>query len=179
MGDGFKHLPQEIAHVPDQLQKATGIDPHEIEEWIRHSAVNTIHSIADAATETGLDTFADGLQASYDFLKDKEVRFPNLIDQINEVEVYVGLSVITLHYSGFYARAEGLCKLLKQQAQGLKLTRNTIRWIIENTGPTKISCDVDVEFLTSAFGIRGGINAPMALAVEIVDVVLEKVGVPE
>lgn len=175
---GFEHIPQQIAHVPDEIKRA-GLDPHAVQDWIHHEAQSVLQAAGGEVAGIAFHesaAFARGLHEKLSALRESK---PDLASAIDEVGISLTLSVVTLTYSGFMGRAEGLCRLLDQQSQGFVFNRSSVRWILENTGPTEISLSISGELFTSALGAGVGLTAPLALAVELVDLALEKAGVPE
>ena len=98
---------------------------------------------------------------------------------INEVSIPASLSVVNMEYNGFYNRAKGLCRLLSEQADHFQFNRHNIKWVLENTGPSKIGVNISGELFTSIFSFSIGVNMPLALGIEIVDIALERAGLPE
>lgn len=175
---GFEHIPQEIAHVPNQLQRL-GVDPHHLQDWIHHETQEVILSAADEVAEVAFKKSAAAANAAYQWLKALESRKPNLIDAINEVSIGVGFSIVNFSYKGFYTRAEGLCKLLVDQSNDFHMDRTGVRNLLVNTGPTEIGINISGELFTSLASASFSIQAPLLVAVELVDWALEETGVPE
>ena len=176
---GFEHLPQEIAHVPQQIQQQTGIDPHAIQDWIHHEVDQVLQAGAKEVAEVAFKESAKAARALYGGMQKLRDSKPDLATAIDGVSVQVTLSVLTMTYDGFMHRAEGLCNLLEAQSKNFAFTRQSVRWIIENTGPTAISLNVEGELFTSALSAGIQIDAPLALAVELIDMALEAAGVSE
>ena len=124
-------------------------------------------------------TSADFADALYGRLQSLRQTRPDLVEAIDSVSIPISLSVLSLEYDGFMGRAEGLCRLLKEQAAHFQFNRHSIKWILNNTGPSKIGVNLSGELFTSVFSFSIGVNMPLALGVEIVDLALEKAGVPE
>lgn len=175
---GFEHLPQQIAHVPHELERA-GLDPNAIQDWIHHETQEVLQSAAGEVASLAFKKSAELARSFYNEMQALRNSKPDLADAIDEVGIEVSLSIITFKYHGFMARAEGLCNLLDEQAQVFALTRSFIRNILVNTGPTEIDVSVSGELFTSALSAGFSIHAPLALAVELIDTALEKAGLPE
>lgn len=173
---GFQQLPQQIAHVPDQLQHA-GLDPHAVQDWVRHEVKAVMQGAAGEVAGIAFRKSAEFARSFYNQMQGLRQSKPDLATAIDGVGIDISLSILTLHYEGFMGRAEGLCNLLDQQAQNFQFRRSTVRWILENTGPTGITIGISGELFTSALSAGIGINAPLALAIELVDIALEHAGI--
>ena len=176
---GFEHLPQNIAHIPQQVEQATGINPEDIRTWILHEVGDVLTHTAGDVAKGAFKTSAGLAQGIYDKLQELESERPELVDAINKVAMPISLSVVNMKYDNFYGRAEGLCRVLTEQAQKFEFNRHSIKWILENTGPTEIGVTLSGQLFTSLIAFSIGLECPLELAIELVDIALEKAGVPE
>ena len=164
----FEHIPQNI-----------GIDPNHIIDSIRGEFQHILSETAAPVAKQAFRTSAAVAAAVYEKFQSLEQSKPALVDAINAFALPASLSVVQMEYDGFYRRAEGLCRLLTEQSEHFQFNRHAIRWVLENTGPSKIGVNFSGELFTSVFSFSIGGTMPWALGVEIVDVILEKAGVPE
>ena len=162
-------------HIPQQLN----IDPNHIIDSIRGEFQHILSETAAPVAKTAFKVSAAIAGGLYERFQRLEQARPDLVAAINDFSLPASLSVISMEYDGFYKRAKGLCRLLAEQADHFQFNRHSIKWILENTGPTKIGVNLSGELFTSVFSFSIGGVMPWALGVEIVDVILEKAGVPE
>ena len=148
--------------------------PQQAEAAIKDALVTTAEPVAKEAFALSIKT-ARGVHARLQAL---EKSHPDLVDAINAVSVSVTLSVVTLDYDNFYHRAEGWLNLMQKSHDNFHLSRKFIHDIITNSGPTSMSVNVSGELFTSAISAGAGVTVPTALIAELVDVALEKAGVP-
>lgn len=174
-GLNFNDIRRKFEHIPQDL----GIDPHAIQDTIRGEFQHIMSEMASPVAKQVFKTsahFADALYGRFQSLRQSK---PELADAIDGVSIPISLSVINLEYDGFMRRAEGLCRLLIEQSEHWQFNRHSVKWLINNTGPDKIGINLSGELFTSVFSFSIGVNMPLALGVEIVDLALEKAGVPE
>ena len=175
---GFEQLPQQIAHVPDQLQHA-GLDPHAIQDWIHHETDAVLHAAADEIAGAAFRESVTAARAFKERVESLRNDRPDLADAIDGVAIQISLSVMSLTYENFMKRAEDICNLLDQQSQGFQFRRSTIKHVIGITHPDKITFNISGELFTSVLSAGIGIDVPQILAVELMDMALEAAGVPE
>ena len=171
----FGDIRRKLEHIPQDL----GIDPHKIIDAVRGEFQHILQEAAAPVAKQAFQTSAHFAEGLYQLLKQLHADEPELIDDINKVRVPISLSVVDLGYSGFYNRAEGLTRLLMEQSQHFQFNRHSIRWVIENTGPSEIGVNIGAELFASPLRFSIGIEMPLSLAVKVVDLALEKAGVPE
>ena len=169
----FGDIKRTFEHIPDQFS------PQGIQDAIRGEFQQLLSSAAGQIAKEAFKRSAGMAQKTYNSLKAFRESKPDLVEAIDGLGISVTLSVITLHYDGFYGRAEGLTRLLNEQSQHFQFNRHSIRWIIQNTGPKSVDVNVSGELFTSAFSAGVGIHAPLALMVALVDEALAHAGVPE
>ena len=175
---GFQHLPDHLQHIPDELKKA-GVDLGELQQWVHHECVTVLETAAEEFAKRALREGAEAATKLYNALSNLRSKRPDLADAIDEVPFYLGLSAVTLNYDRFYSRAEGLCKILNNLKESFEFRRSNIKTVALNTGPTSVSFDVSAELFSSLISIKAGTQIPLALGVELMDLVLAEVGVPE
>lgn len=166
IGDKFKQIPHDL-------------DPNRIRDLIRSEFQEVLHSSASQIARQAFRQSASLANKTYQQLKAFREEHADLVEAVDTLAISVSLSVITLHYDGFYGRAEGLTRLLSTQAEHFDFNRHSVRWIIENTGPKSIDININGELFTSAFSAGVGIHGERSFLVELVDTALEHVGVPE
>ena len=166
IGDRFKHIPQDL-------------DPNRIKDLIKNEFQEVMQSSASQVARQAFKQSASYAGKLYNTLKSLRERKPDLTDAIDAVGLNVSLSVVTLHYTGFLARAEGLCRLLHLQSEHFEMNRRSVRYLLKNTGPTTITLGISGELFTSALSAGVALEAPLDLMIEIVDEALSHVGIPE
>ena len=162
------------------------LDPHRVQESLhavpdelKHVVKDEFLHAAGEAAEIAFRKSAQLADASYRHLSQLRQSKPDLVEAIDGVWIDVSMSIVTFHYEGFYGRAEGLCRVLKQQSEHFQLRRSTVRWLLENTGPTTFAFNISGELFTSAISAGVGFGGPLAVMVELLDLGLEHLGVPE
>ena len=175
---GFQHLPQHLQHIPQELQKA-GLDAAEVRQWLHHECQLVLESAAGSFAKRALREGSEAANKAYAWLKAKRAARPDLADDIDEVGFSLSLSAVKLIYDRFYERAEGLCKILGGLVDGFEFRRSHIKEVAKNTGPTYIDFNVSAEVLSSLFSVGFEGHIPAALGIEMLDLVLAEVGVPE
>ena len=171
----FHDIIKKVEHVPADL----GIDPHKIIDTIRGELQHVLQETAAPVAKKAFQTSAAFAEALYHDFQALEQEDPGLIDDINKVSIPASLSIINLEYDRFYGRAKGLTRLLMEQSQHFQFNRHSIRWVISNTGPSKIGVNMSGEVFTSLLSFSIGVNMPLSLAVRAVDLALEKAGLAE
>ena len=171
----FNDLKRKFQHIPQDL----GIDPNALQNAIRGEFQHIMSEMASPVAKQIFRTSADFAGALYGRFQSLRVSKPELADAIDGVSIPVSLSVVNMEYGGFMTRAEGLCRLLKEQSEHFQFNRHSIKWILKNTGPDKVGVTLSGELFTSVFSFSIGVNMPWDLGIEIVDLALERMGVPE
>ena len=171
----FGDIKRRFEHIPQDL----GIDPHKIVDAIRGEFQHILVEGAVPVAKKIFKTSAEFATALYHHLESVRADYPDLSDEIDKVGIPISLSVVNLEYEGFMRRAEGLCRLLSEQADHFQFNRHSIKWLINNTGPDKIGITLSGELFSSVLSFSIGVNMSSKLAAEIVDVALAKAGLPE
>ena len=164
--------------IPHEVQQVAHMGPQELQKFIHDEFQHLLIEGAGEIAHEALKGSRKAANAMYQRLHSLRKSRPDLVSAIDDVEVRVQLSVVTLGYSGFYGRAEGLLQRMDDYVNDFHLTRTKVRWFITNTGPTWASLDVSGELFTSAISAGAGITVPTTLLVELVDAGLEAAGVP-
>ena len=177
---GFNPDPLNLFHHGGAL------DPHRVQQTfnqvpgeIKHLVQDEMLHAAGQAAQVAFKQSAKMADKTYKHLTDLRNSKPELVTAIDGIFVDVSMSVVTFHYEGFYGRAEGLCRVLNQQADNFQLRRSTIKWLLENTGPTSFSFNLSGELFTSAISAGVSFGGPLAVMIELLDIGLEHMGVPE
>ena len=166
-------------HIGHEVQHVANMGPEQLQRFV-HDEFN--HLVHEGATEIARMAFKESAAFARKLktrMEQLRLEKPELTDAIDGVTITVNLSVITFTYDNFMHRAEGLCNLLDHQSQAFTFDRRSVKWVMENTGPSRIGLAVSGELFTSAISAGIGVDAPLALAVELVDMALEAAGVPE
>ena len=167
-----RHLGHEVQHIAQA-------GPQELQRFV-HDEFD--HVFREAAGQVARESF----RATAGFARKLHVKLtalrkakPDLAEAIDDFGIGVSLTVLTFSYDRFLGRAEGLCNLLEHQAEHFTFDRRSVRWVLQNTGPSRVKVAINGQLFTSALsaGVEG--DAPFALGVELVDIALEAAGVPE
>ena len=164
----IRHAFDKVPNLPGDIRNAL----HDEFQQLLSGAAGEIARVAFRKS-------AEYANKTYQTLQRFREAHPELIEAIDEFGISVSLSVVTLHYDGFYGRAEGLTRLLTEQSEHFQFNRHSIRWIIANTGPKSVDIALNGELFTSAFSAGVSFHTPNALMVAMVDEALAHVGVPE
>ena len=171
----FGDIKRQFQHIPQDL----GIDPHQIVDAIRGELQHVLTEAAGPIAKVAFKKSAEYAKKTYDTLTSWKANHSELVSAIDTLGISVSLSVVTLHYDGFYGRAEGLTRLLSEQADHFQFNRHSIRWIIKNTGPKSVDINLSGELFTSAFSAGVGVHGEIDLLVALVDEALAHMGIPE
>lgn len=171
----FSDLRRSVQHIPQDL----GIDPHKIIDSIRGEFQHILQEMAAPIAKAAFKKSAEYTKKSYNRMKGFRDSHEDLVAAIDKLGVSVSLSVVTLHYNGFYRRAEGLTRLLSEQSEHFQFNRHSIRWIIRNTGPDSVDVNLSAELFSSAFSAGISFHGETELLVLLVDEALEHIGIPE
>ena len=172
----FGDIKRTFQHIPHDL----GIDPHALQDAIRGEMQHVLQEVAAPLAKQTFKTSAEFAKSLYWLFQEAKEKYPEFVDEINKIGIPISLSVVNLRYGEFMTRAEGLCRLLIEQSEHFQFNRHSIKWIIENTGPSQIGVNISGELITSVFSFSIGVDGVSAkLGALIVDLALKKAGVPE
>ena len=82
------------------------------EDRIPEIAQKAIREFASAVTKQGLKKFRNMVRAAHESMQQIADRRPDLVDALDQPGVTFKLGPLTLEWSGFYSRAEGLVAVL-------------------------------------------------------------------
>ena len=143
---------------------------------------DAIEAFAKSLTSEGLRRVRSSLNSAHKKMTELRESKPGLVDAIDEVSFYVEFGPVKATYASFYSRSEGLSHVLSQPPD---FKRSSIVGFFRATVPTSIDFGLSVQVValvvgSKELGIGGGMgDIPGALAVELLDVILEAAGVPE
>ena len=155
------------------------------EDRIPEIAQKAIREFASAVTKQGLKKFRNMVRAAHESMQQIADRRPDLVDALDQPGVTFKLGPLTLEWSGFYSRAEGLVAVLdKFVANPPKFRRGPLIQLVESIGPDTIDAGISIELSfvvgSNELGVGGELSSiPLALFTELGDVALDKLGVPE
>ena len=151
-------------------------------ELVQEELQDAIEAFAKAITSEGLRKVRASLNSAHKKMTALRDSKPGLVDAIDEVSFYVEFGPVKATYASFYSRSEGLSHVLSQPPD---FKRSSIVGFFRATVPTSIDFGLSVQVValvvgSKELGIGGGMgDIPGALAVELLDVILEAAGVPE
>ena len=150
------------------------------------AAVQTaVEELVEAFSAAGLRRFRSTVKAAKRKLDALHSSKPELIGEIDQVGVYLQLGPLTLTWEEFYSRAEHVIGSLDEFVSSPPgFHRRPVLDLIRGIGPTSIDAGISVQFAlvvgSDELGVGGGLNGlRLALFLEVGDVVLEELGVPE
>ena len=177
----------EAAHdIKEDLSKVG----HDIEDGLTDKLPelfeNLIDELAESVAKEGLQKTQEIIKVSHRELEKLESNKPDLVDAINELGGTIELGPMTLAYSGFYSRMEGLIGVLDHYInEPPSIRRRDIIAMIEALGPDSVDLGISIQIVavvvgSKELGVGGGLNdISIALFSEIADAILEAAGVPE
>ena len=185
----------ELDGVVDEIQKArrwAGGRINEIDKTLENlpdaietTARRVVLNLAEHAVEEGLKVAADTARKAHKGMARFRDQRPDLVDAIDQLGFEVEIKAVvsfTLEYDGFYERAEETAGILDRFGHdGFEFTRSNVRGFITAMGPSSISFGGELEFSLGATA-GGAIRLkaiPLTLAVELIDLALDELGVPE
>ena len=148
-------------------------------------AKDAMQDLAQAVSGEGLRQFRDLVKGAHREMDKVAERRPELVDAIDGVAVTFEPGPMTLTYSGFYSRANDIASSLDHYVNNPpKFTRTSFLDIIRAIAPTSIDLGISVNFAlvvgSKELGIGGSLgDISTELFLELGDVLLEKLGVPE
>ena len=151
-------------------------------ELVEDALEDAMEAFAKSITSEGLRKVRSSLNSAHKKMTALREAKPGLVDAIDEVSFYVEFGPIKATYASFYSRSEGLSHVLSQPPD---FKRSSIVGFFRATVPTSIDFGLSVQVValvvgSKELGIGGGMgDIPGALAVELLDVILEAAGVPE
>lgn len=157
---------------------------------IENKAEQAVKDALQAIGEKGLQEVAKkGLEAvrvtkeKLNFLRDNK---PHLISSIDKLGFDLEIGLITLSYSRFYHRAEILADALERQSKKpTEFRRKPLLEFIEGVGPDSVNLGISINLaalVVSSKELGVGLKfkeAELDLFLELGDIILEKLGVPE
>ena len=154
-------------------------------ELAEDAAKAAVAKLAEAISKTGLKKFRSAVhkaKSKLDALGQKRERLTVSLDNLS---VYLELGPATLTWSGFYSRADTIVDILDEHISSPpRFKRAEIMRLIEAIGPTTVNLGFSVSFAlvigSKELGIGGGLgDIDLVLFLEIGDVILDELGVPE
>ena len=151
-------------------------------ELVEDAFEDAMEAFAKSITAEGLRKVRASLDSAHKKMTELREAKPGLVDAIDEVSFYVEFGPVKATYASFYSRSEGLSHVLSQPPD---FKRSSIVEFFRATVPTSIDFGLSVQVValvvgSKELGIGGGMgDIPGALAVELLDVILEAAGVPE
>ena len=168
-----------------EVEEQANIVKREMEalpEKIEDELQDAFAAFAKSITAEGLRKVRSSLDSAHKKMTELREAKPDLVDAIDEVSFYVEFGPVKATYASFYSRSEGLSHVLSKPPD---LKRSSIVEFFRATVPTSIDFGLSVQVValvvgSKELGIGGGMgDIPGALAVELLDVILEAAGVPE
>jgi len=144
-----------------------------------------IDELAAAITKEGLKQFRKAAVSTRDKLKDLDRRRPDLHDAINDITIYLQVGPIKMEFSRFLTRVEQLITSVDIWIdRPPKMKRSEIRTMVNTLGPDTIDLGISVNFAlligSKELGVGCGLDKIKgALIEELLDLLLEALGVPE
>ena len=182
---GIHELEEFKDNALDEIEEKGRELGHELEtlpDHMKDAAVTVMRELADVLNSEMIKRVRGLMGLIAKGLKRLKKERPDLAKEIDKVGFDLEFGPMTLHYQDFYSRSE---ELLTAMAKPPELTRSSIRAFLHGTGPSTVTFNISVQlaFLVAAskdLGLGGGSkNIPFILAVELIDEILEVIGVPD
>lgn len=146
-----------LESVPDKVEEVA-------ETAVKEVLGKVLHETAEQASKL-IKTVHSGLQNVPEDLQ----------DDLNDLEVHVSLSVITLKYSNFYDRVDDLVEKLANPPT--EITKANVLQFITDTAPTRAEVGIQFELITNSLSVSAGCSIPSSLIIHLVDHILTELGI--
>ena len=167
MGEGLYNAKKDIE---GGLHKAGDA----IKQELKDESLKLAGAAAKEAIQKGMKTVRKGKEKMDSFRE----THPDLVSAIDQVSVSVGLSVVTMSFSDWYSRADELLTAMSPFADDFSLTRTSIKNFMLATAPSSVDFGISGELFSNVLSASASLTVPGALAVELIDLLLEELGVP-
>lgn len=171
----------EIEEAAQDAKKVAEETVGDVEEWVE----DKLEELAEALCSTALAQVASLLHTMHAEMEKLEKDRPELVDSINALGNTLQLGPLTLQWSGFYGRAENILGVLDKYAnEPPAFRRGDIIEMIRALGPDSIDPGIDISFAlgvgSKSLGVGGGFSdIQLDLFLELADVIMDELGVPE
>ena len=177
---------REVEGAANKAKKEVEQAGKEIEKRIPELAKEAIQELAKAITKEGLKRVRDLVRMADRDLGKLAKSKPDLVGAINNLSGTVELGPLTLKYSNFYNRTGNVASVLDTYINHPpQLRRGPILKMVEALGPTFVDTGISVQVValvvgSKELGVGGGLGRiELELFLELGDVILEKLGIPE
>ena len=158
---------------------------HEVPDQIEEAIKDAVADLARAVTKEGLSTVKEVVDTTHSKLTELRENRPGLVDAIDGLSGYIEVGPMTLSYSGYYSRLEGVAGVLDTYINHPpEFRRGPIIEMVKALGPTSVNMGISVQVValvvgSKELGVGGGLgDVSMDLFAELGDLILEKMGVP-
>ena len=186
-GSNIYNMSQDLKkQLEKESQKALHTVEDAFEKKLPALLDKALKDLAGALTKEGLKKIRNLARRAKKQMGQLEKKKPALVGAINGLSFYVELGPVKLGYSGFYARSKELVSVLDSYVNAPPaFRRGPLLDFMRATGPSSVDTGLSVQVVavvvgSKELGIGGGLNdIDPELALELLDVILEEMGVPE
>ena len=185
-----KGVRRQIEQLPEVIESKAEQAAHKVYQEIREEAEDLVDdvvgSLGEALARKGLEEFRELVGGTRDALEAKREKRPDLIDEIDNMSVYLELGPVTMTWEGFYTRAEQVAIILDHYVDNPPaIRRKDILEFIAAVGPTSVDAGLSIQAAllvvsSKELSIGGGLGEiRLALFLELGDAIMDALGVPE
>ena len=162
------------------------LDPKNVERQLKKVGQKIIDEIANAILKEGLKKTHSAVSSAKREMDKLKKKKPKLVDAIDGLGYTLQIGPIHMSYNSFYTKATGIQRALSDLTKKkLRLRRRTILDIVDALAPDSINIGLDIDLaalVVSSDAVSVGFSLDSIstdLFLEIGDIILEKIGVPE
>ena len=177
---------KDIERCADNAKKDIQKEVKNLDQKAQDAMEAALSNLGKILTKEGLKQVRRMVKETHNALEKLENDKPGLINAINELGGKVEIGPLTLSYANFYERTELVVGVLDIYInKPPKLRRKPILDMVRALGPDSIDTGISVQAValvvgSKELGVGGGINdISLDLFIELGDVILEAMGVPE
>lgn len=174
------------SQIEEQAEKTARRVFDEMRDEIGDMVEDEVAAFAAYLSKQGIEEFRSLVNETKKGLDSLRESRPALVEEIDNLSVYLELGPCTLTWEGFYTRAEQLSGILDYYVENPPtFRRKDVLDFIAAVGPTSIDSGISVQaaFLVASskeLSVGAGLGEiRLALFLELGDLILDELGVPE
>ena len=177
-----KSAEEELKNTGNKIKKDLGDLPKLVED----AAKSVFEDLASIATKEGAKKICDMLSGAIDGMAKLEKSKPNLVDAINAAGFEIEIGPVTCSYTNFYNRHQELLTAIEGFSNKKpSFRRSYFISMLRALGPDAVDLGISVQIIalviaSKELGIGGKLKEiQLELALELLDIVLKEIGIPE
>ena len=181
---------EQIEKLPDTIEREAERVARKVyeesTEGIEELVEDAIESFASALAQQGIQEFRDLVNEAKSGLDSLRESRPALVDEIDNLSIYLELGPVTMTWEGFYTRAQQVADILDYYVDNPPtVRRKDILDFIAAVAPTSVDAGISVQAAllvvsSKELSIGAGLGEiRLALFLELGDLILDELGVPE